>query len=339
MQTTTFFIPVLSPSFFESEECRREFLSFYSTAKSLGVTQYLLAIRYAPIEELDPTSVNQAKAIAAEIQYRDWEALRLVDEAGPEHRQAVNGLAQDLRRMMNIVQSQPAAGAAEAVLVAEKGSVLRRKESGSHLVAEDDDDPYGDQPSPLELVADLPDRSKEWTDTMTLFQKATEDFSAVLNRGSAKLSEVEGRPLAKKLLVLRETAAELDEPTRRIEAAGEQYMQALLAIDPSFKALAEIGHSQRSEPSEKDRNALKSAQESIRSMVGAGVTASRSVQGAIEKGRALARISRDLRAPLKRYEIGSRNIIDGQGVMEEWLVLIESVEWPEAVPSAAIARE
>lgn len=49
LQTTTFFIPVLSPSFFRNDECRREFIESHTKAKSLGVSEFPLALRYISV--------------------------------------------------------------------------------------------------------------------------------------------------------------------------------------------------------------------------------------------------------------------------------------------------
>ncbi|KQO59767.1 toll/interleukin-1 receptor domain-containing protein [Curtobacterium sp. Leaf261] len=328
LQSTTFFIPVLSPSFFASDECRREFFEFYNTTRALGVSKYLLAIRYTAVEDLVSTSRNQAKAIAAETQYKDWERLRLVDEAGAEHRQAVNDLAKELRVLMQEVQRQPAQDSAPGVRTSDAAS------QDSTAPGVPNDDPYGDAPSPLELVAEFPERTEAWTVAMKRFQDAAEEFNAILQAGTAELN---GRPasnFAAKLVVLRRVAAELESPTQRIVDAGDEYMRTLLGIDPAFRALAEIGNAQTTVTPE-DRTALAQAQDSVRGMVQAGEEATEQVRSAINSGRNLARLSRDMRPALKRYETGSQNIIDGQAVMQEWADLLDEVQFPadDALPT------
>lgn len=333
LQSTTFFIPVLSPSFFASDECRREFFDFYNTTRALGVSKYLLAIRYAAVEDLVATSPNQAKAIAAETQYKDWEHLRLVDEAGAEHRQAVNDLAKELRGLMQEVQRQPAHDSAPGTRVPEGGS----KEGAALAESEGEDlgDPYGDSPSPLELVAEFPERTQAWTVAMKAFQDAAEDFNEILQAGTADLNQRSTDSFAAKVVVLKRVANELESPTQRIVEAGDEYMRTLLGIDPSFRALAEIGHAQTTATLE-DRAALTQAQEAVRGMVQAGAQATEQVRSAIYSGRNLARLSRDMRPALKRYETGSQNIIDGQAVMQEWADLLDAVQFPE---DQAPARE
>lgn len=332
LQSTTFFIPVLSPSFFASNECRREFFEFFNTTRALGVPRYLLAIRYAPVDDLVAASSDQAKAIAAETQYKNWEELRLVDESSAEHRQAINDLAQELRQLMREVQAQPAgdaAGPGKAVVARE---TVQSDQSASSSTSDggDDDDPYGDAPSALELAADLPARAAAWNESLTGIKEASSRFNVILTNGSEDLAAVDkaGKPLAAKILVLRRIADELDAPTKDIEEAGEHYMKALLNLDPSFRAVAELGHAQTT-ATDKDRDALSTAQSSVRTMIEAGTQATASIRRAIQGGRDLARLSRDLRPALKRYETGSQNILDGQLIMEEWGKLLDAVSWPE----------
>lgn len=170
---------------------------------------------------------------------------------------------------------------------------------------------------------------------MRTFQVAAEEFNGILVEGTGELNAAEGSSngFAAKLVVLKRVANRLDEPTQRILKAGDEYMRTLLALDPSFRALAEIGHAQTAvTPS--DREALVGAQDSVRGMVQAGAEATAQVRSAIQSGRSLARTSRDLRPALKRYETGSQNIIDGQAIMEEWSALLDAVEFPESEASA-----
>jgi hypothetical protein len=336
LQSTTFFIPVLSPSFFASDECRREFFEFYNTTRSLGVPRYLLAVRYSPVDDLVPGSSDQAKAIAAATQYKDWSELRLVDESGAVHRTAINDLALELQQLMREVQAQPAEDASGNVTPSYPSEhtdlVIRDTRSAAPSEAEPDD-PYGDAISPIELVAELPERSAAWLDTMGELQDANNVINSKLKLGSADLTKANKlrNPFAAKLVVLKRVAEELDGPTRAVEQVGEKYMRALLELDPSFRAMAEIAKAHIS-VSDADRKALHTAQESVRSMVAAAQEATKQVRFAIDSGRNLARMSRDLRPALKRYEAGSQNIIDGQSIIEEWSSLLDSIELPSELP-------
>ncbi|MBB4969017.1 toll/interleukin-1 receptor domain-containing protein [Saccharothrix violaceirubra] len=89
----TFFIPVVTPRYFNRPECRREFVDFSAQARSLGLEEFILPIRYVPVPDLDVDSPDELKATVARTQYVDWSELRLLDESSGEYRRALHELA------------------------------------------------------------------------------------------------------------------------------------------------------------------------------------------------------------------------------------------------------
>ncbi|MFT7710950.1 toll/interleukin-1 receptor domain-containing protein [Clavibacter tessellarius] len=343
LQSTTFFIPVLSETYFAREECRREFLVFYRTTKSLGVLRYLLALRYASVDDMQPDSSDQAKAVAASTQYKDWTALRLVEEDSAEHRQAINDLAVSLKELMQEVRLQPANDAIASTLEPAGQSASRKSKTPDSVSSTapltetmhvDKEDPYDDTISPLELIAELPTRVAAWTKTTEDWRDASNEFNAVLTQGNVQLLAADGsqKPLAKKLSILRQVANDIEAPSRRIELVGESYLKALLEVDPSFQAIADLGQLQTA-ATVADHEALHATQDAVRSMVVVGAAATASVRSAIESGRGLARLSRDLRPALRRFESGSNNIVDGQAIIEDWYKRLSEVSLPTPTPT------
>lgn len=94
-----FLIAILSPSFFNSEYCRKELTEFLAIEQAAGRNDLILPIYYVPsplIEnplkrDMDPL----AKAIA-QRQYADWRDLRHLPFTEPKVRRKLDSLAQDL---------------------------------------------------------------------------------------------------------------------------------------------------------------------------------------------------------------------------------------------------
>jgi hypothetical protein len=105
LQETTFFIPVVTPRYFLSQECRNELLKFAGYARSLGAEELLLPILYVDVDDLKEDSSDDAKALIAGTQYADWRDLRLFGESSEEYVRAVNKLA---RRLADISKSYSA---------------------------------------------------------------------------------------------------------------------------------------------------------------------------------------------------------------------------------------
>lgn len=105
LATTTFFIPVITPLYFKSEECRKELLGFVGHARSVGAEDLVLPLLYLDVPQLhveDPG--DEAVAVVKSRQWQDCRDLRLLAEDDPAYRQKVNALA---GRLIEIDESLP----------------------------------------------------------------------------------------------------------------------------------------------------------------------------------------------------------------------------------------
>lgn len=307
LQSTTFYIPIITPNFIESAECRREFLTFVNTARSLGVEEYILAIRYIPVTGLGEDSADEIKALVAGTQFEDWEELRFEDEDGPLYRRAVNKLARRLKELSEIVESRPS-----------KDPAVDLGTSADVAEAEQDDD---DAPGLIDLMGDFEPASQEWLATINKFAPLINEFSSVLKSATPLLQEANGKSFAHKIAVLRDTAKELEPSTKGIEEAGQEYVNKLLAIDPSMRAMIEMAKA--AEPGTEDESAAQVQFASIKKMALASKGAADSVSNAGALARQYSKYSRDLRPAFKRYEAGAKAIVDGQSVIDEWERLVD----------------
>ncbi|NQX27688.1 TIR domain-containing protein [Microbacteriaceae bacterium VKM Ac-2854] len=92
-----FFIPVVTPKFLRSEECRKEIIAFNREANSRGVGRLLLPIVYIDVPNLVEDSDDEVLALIARTQYVRWSHLRLKAPNDPAVLEATNGLALRLR--------------------------------------------------------------------------------------------------------------------------------------------------------------------------------------------------------------------------------------------------
>ena len=94
-----FLIPILSPSFFTSDYCRREMSEFLEIERATGRQDLILPIYFVSTPFLEiPTKRDGdplAKAIS-ERQYRDWRELRYVPFNDYTVRRALDSLAEEL---------------------------------------------------------------------------------------------------------------------------------------------------------------------------------------------------------------------------------------------------
>jgi len=93
-----FFMPIITPSYLKSIECRKELIAFSGHAKSRGIDRLLLPILYIDIPNLAEDSPDEVLALIARTQYLDWRKLRNKKLDSEEHLEAVHEIAEELAR-------------------------------------------------------------------------------------------------------------------------------------------------------------------------------------------------------------------------------------------------
>jgi vacuolar-type H+-ATPase subunit H len=101
----TFLVPVLTPSFFASDECRRELQWFVDRERRLGRRDLILPVYWISVGPLQhPASLHDdlAQELIAR-QYTDWRELRFQQLTDPQTRRTLAGLGAYVRDVLDQV--------------------------------------------------------------------------------------------------------------------------------------------------------------------------------------------------------------------------------------------
>jgi hypothetical protein len=310
LQETAFFIPIVTPRYFKSTECRLELLKFSGAARALGVVELILPIYYLDVSEMSEESTDECVGLIASMHRADWRDLRLSDEGSEIHRRAVNTLAKRLVDLAEVVGARPASTV--AALATGPSTPAQSATDGA-----DSDDAEDDSPGLLDQVATFDDAAGDWTATLTEISAAIVDFNGPMMAASAEINEANahGKPLAARLALLRQLAISIDEPTRRLEALGAKYVSGALAFDPAIRAAIELA-GQAATP--EDRQAGSELMNNIRQMIEQSRTGVGSLSAMADSARPIRKLSRDMRPAIRRIEAGVQSLVDAQGLLEEW---------------------
>jgi hypothetical protein len=300
---STFFMPIVTPRFFKSEECRREILTFAGHAKSLGLEELLLPILYFDVPQLkDPNPGDEVMTLVAQRQYEDWTKLRLEDEDSPEYRKAVNRLA---ARLVEILERTAEVDPPPVVLA-------------------DDADPE-DEPGMLDLMADAEAALPSWANSMEQFGVTVREMGERVRLANEEMSasDARGGGFAGRLRITQSLAEDLKDPVDKLGQLGHQYSADLLAIDPGILGtirLVEIeGISGENEAQVVEFfNTIKTTAGQIRGMVNSVREFSSSLDGA-------ASLSKSMRPLIKKMRASLQRVVDGQAVLDEWERRIDEV--------------
>lgn len=319
LQKTTFFIPVLTPTYFLRDECRKEMRRFVSLANSLGLQDLLLSIRYTDVPDLREDSADELKAVAAGMQYEPWGDLRFVEEDSAPYRLGVNRLASRLVELTARLEQREPSFAPRAGAPGDGLTPNAATSSGSVpalvVLPEQDDD----GPGTLELMADFLPASQEWTATIGGFPPALNRFNELMREATEKMERVSDKPnpFAAKMAVAHRLAGEIEPVVAELEQLSKRYSAGLLRIDPAVRAALSLA------PMQINKEESRTAIAAIRTLVGTAREAAGSIGGSADAAQRQSGMSRDLRPIFRRFAASMRNIVDGQDIIEGWAQLAD----------------
>jgi len=307
LSSIAFFVPVITPRFFRSEECRREFNFFARSAERLGVKELVLPVLWVDFPGLhveDPG--DDLIALVRQFQWSDWTNAKFAEIGSGEYRKAVNELAERL------VLANAAA------------------ESSTRVLDLDTETSDEDELGTLDKLGAMEESIPQMTEILQSAGEAIQEIGELMQAATLDLNSgtSAGNPLAVRLRVARNLATSLDDPVTRIRAFGNGFSSSLNEVDEGVRIIINRAPEEVAEHPE-SREQFEGFFTAIREMVkhseeGLGAIANMAAQIApIEK------LSRDLRKPLRTLREGLTLFVDGLSVMRGWVALIDQTELPE----------
>ncbi|MEU7083781.1 toll/interleukin-1 receptor domain-containing protein [Streptomyces achromogenes] len=300
---SVFFMPIITPRFLKSEECRREILHFAGHAKSLGLEELLLPILYFNVAELkEPDGTDEVVALVAQRQYEDWTKLRLEDEDSPAYRKAVNRLAV---RLVEILERTADVEPPPVTLT-------------------EDADP-DDEPGMLELMANAETALPSWANVMEKFGETAREIGERVILANDEMTEADARGagFAGRLHIAQTLAEELKDPVNKMGELGRQYSADLLAVDPGVLGIIRLVEAEGITAENADQvqeffDTVKTTAGQIRDMVRSAREFSESLDG-------ISSLSKSMRAIVRKMRASLQAVVDGQAVLDEWERRIDEV--------------
>ena len=304
--TVAFFIPVITPRYVRSVECRREFNAFARRLGERSLKELLLPLHYVDVPGLDPKVSNEEVEdpmlhMVRDFQIKDWRELRHVDSNSREYRQAVTDIAQHL------------------VMVNRRAEEEHLTEALEVKTNEDESDEPG-----------LLDRMATFEVAMPDFAKTTEGITAeikIIGNIAVKTTDDLNKSgqhggFAPKLLLIKRMAGQLKGPTDRISAHVNSYVAQIHDIDDGLRVMVEqVKAEVQDRPEEKQ--AVETFLGSIRELSTSAHTALDSIQGMIDSLAVPETMSRDLRPAIRRLRQVLTTMVEAREITDSWMDLIE----------------
>lgn len=308
LSSIAFFIPVISPRFFKSSECRRELNFFARNAERLGIKQLVLPILWVDFPALkDDPPTDDLISLVTRFQWEDWTDLKFAERNSGEYRRAVSSLA------ARLVEANVAAERAAA-----DGTILSGVESAD------------DEPGALDKLEGMENAIPNLSETIIEIGKTIEAIGEAMTNatGDIESQKAQSSAIATRLTVARKLAASLSEPTEHIRELGNGFTTYLHDVDEGVRVLIARAPVEMS-ASDEARMQFTTFFESIRTMVSQSETAFAGLQSMIDALQPIEKASRDLRPPLRTLREGLTLLIEGLSVMKAWEALINEVPTPD----------
>lgn len=304
LASVAFFIPVITPRYFKSPECRRELNFFARQAERLGIKELVMPILYVDVPGLtDDPPEDELMTLIKRFQWEPWTELRFASRDDPSYRRAVAKMASRLAAANALAERTDATDIAISVV-------------------EDVEEAGG--PGLLDRMARAETAMPEWTQTITSIGEEIERIGQLMQQATSEMQHgnSQGKGLASRLTVLRRVARELSEPADNIKSFGHEFTSQLHDVDEGIQVMIRLA----ADESQAEPESIAQICEffaSVRQMVESSEAGLGSLQGMIDAIAPIENMSRDLRAPLRKLRDGLTLMTEGREVMHGWVRQIE----------------
>ncbi len=306
LASVAFFVPVVTPRFFKSVECRRELKQFADRAEALGVKQLIMPILWIDVPNLhDPAQRDDAMDMVVDFQWEPLTNLRHTPRDSPEYTKAVEKLAAQIVTVNDAVDKLNLADLATS--------------------AEEDED---EAPDDMERLAEMEEAMPNWIDAMSDLTEDVKAFGAVAEEGTADLNS--GSPQTKsfagRLTMVRQMAQQLQVPADAAEAHGGDFAARLASVDRGVQIL--IARADEAADGDTEaREGLASFFASLKGLDREAQEAVIGVSGLLESVRPITKTSRDMKKPVQALQNGLVHVQEGVAVIHGWIEQIDRLGW------------
>jgi len=305
LASIAFFIPILTPRFFLSSECRRELRTFAEQATHLGIRELVLPLHYVDVPALqEDDTVDDLVQLVRTFHYEDWRELRFAEVKSENYRRGTARLAQRL---------------ADANKKADSGE----KQSGPSDSDASFEDP-DDDPGTLDDLASFERVMPALVETLGLISAETQSIGRLMNDATSSIERAnnQGKGFTARLAVSQKLARELDVPVQRILSLGNDYTSQLYTIDRGIRVIVSAAPLEiENTPDSKED--LCEYFKSVKDFSTASRDAMLSAGEMIDALRSLEGTSRDLRPPIRQLKKGLTIMVEATEITDDWIQMID----------------
>ena len=218
LQTVAFFVPVITPRYFMSPECRNELKFFAQRAKAQGLQELILPLYYIDVSSFTDKSEDDLIRLVHEHQWVDWRKIRFRSVQSPTYREAVH------RLVVRLVEANKR--------IEECNTNVVRLES---VPTEEADD---EQLGMLDRIAKLEEEVPKLNGTLGRMTQESTVITSVIETATEQLNRQALHDTASaRVVLIRRVARNLDEPVNRFESLSHEFTSQLDYVDDGIRTI------------------------------------------------------------------------------------------------------
>jgi hypothetical protein len=324
-----FFIPIVTPRYLQSEECRNELLDFAKQAEDQGREGLIMPLYFVEVKEIEARDkTDRVVELLIESQMEDWRNLRLLDQSVQPYKLAINKLVvrlTEVARERKTEHAQPSANDdkddAEAEPAPSKSDLESSTDMPPTLGGGDVLDVSEDAASNvdmhlLERLAAGEEALPRITDTLSAISVEINEVGTETSKGSEQIkdSDAKGGGFKGRLAVANALAHKLKKPADRLKQLSADYMADLLVLDPAMNELLVLAREQADE----DPEAYDEFFTSVEGMINSSDEAMEQIDVMVKAMEQASKFSRELEKPLMQMRVALQSMIDGNKLVQGW---------------------
>ncbi|HVF60417.1 MAG TPA: toll/interleukin-1 receptor domain-containing protein [Thermoanaerobaculia bacterium] len=305
LASVAFFVPVMTPRYFMSPECRRELQFFARRATRLGIKELVLPLLYVDVPALhDETSKDDLVTLVRTFQWEDWQELRFADVSSEAYRKGVARLA------ARIVEANKQVEKTSIVAIAQASEIF--------------DGTGDDSPGFLDQIASAEEALPKLEETIETIGREIVLIGQTMKNATEEIrqGDEQAKGVATRLLTARKVARQLEEPAERVWSRGNEFVSQLHTLDEGFRAIIDRAIVEVEQDADA-KSGICTFFNAVRSLAVAAHEGLDAVEGMITAIEPIEKLSRDLRPVLRRLRQGLTTMVEGREIGDEWVKLID----------------
>jgi hypothetical protein len=304
LASTAFFIPVVTPRYLMSTQCRREMQYFLTKAKSLGIKEIILTLIYVDVPQLnDSKNDDELIKIIQTFQYENWKDIRFKSIKSEKYRRSVSNLANRLVEANHKIEQ-----------IGIKNS--ETTEDIIQLI-------ITDTPGFLDSMAKMETTIPEWSKTLTEFTEEMKIMGSILNEETISTSA--SMSFNDKLNRMKQLSERLNEPIENILKLSNKNITQLYDVDIGVRLIIEKAPDEIKQNPENEKE-LRGFIDSIKILINASKESFFSLDKMIKSIVPLEEISREIRPVMRKLRQALTIYMQSKDSFDEWGKLIDKLE-------------